>query len=103
MDDKYLQGRSSLQSVSIDDLLYELENGNFLFIQSVDDPDCEYGYSYFDGKTKRLIDGGVFNLDAGSEKEVLEEAMSWAGVTAGTTYELVEEEADLESLGFTGF
>lgn len=104
MEEKYLQGRSSLQSVSIDDELYQLENGNYLFIQSLcDDPDYEYGYYYFDGKTKRLIDGGVFNLDAGSSEEVVKEALSWCDISTETTYELVEECADLEELGFTGF
>lgn len=104
MDNKYLQGRTSLLSVSIDDNLYKLENGNFLFIQSLcDDPDYEYGYYYFDGKTKRLIDGGVFNIDAGSAKEVIEEALSWCDLSTEMTYELVEECADLEDLGFTGF
>ena len=104
MEDKYLQGRSSLQSVSIDDELYQLENGNYLFIQSLcDDPDYEYGYYYFDGKTKKLIDGGVFNLDADSSEEVVKEALSWCDISTETTYELVEECADLEELGFTGF
>ncbi len=104
MDEKYLQGRASLLSVSIDDNLYKLENGNFMFVQSLcDDPDYEYGYYYFDGKTKKLIDGGVFNLDAGDDEDVVKEAMSWCDLDTSMTFELVEECCDLESSGFTGF
>ena len=104
MEDKYLQGRASLLSVSIDDNLYKLANGNFMFVQSLcDDPDYEYGYYYFDGETKKLIDGGVFNIDAGDDEEVVREAMSWCDLNTNMEFELIEEYCDLDSLGFTGF
>lgn len=108
MDNKYLQGRSSLLSVSVEDHLYRLSNGNEIRICSMcDDPEYEYGYDYFNGETKKLIDGGVFNLDAGSEEEILREAMSWCDLNPNElTWELINEEADyggLEELGYTGF
>lgn len=108
MDNKYSQGRSSAQSVCVDDHLYRLSNGNEIRICSMcDDPEYEYGYDYFNGETKKLIDGGVFNLDAGSEEEVLREAIAWCDLNPDElTWELINEEADygeLEELGYTGF
>lgn len=108
MDKKYLQGRANLLSVSIEGDLYELSNGNIMRVYSCcDDPDYEYGYDYFDGRTKKLIDGGVFNLDAGSSEEVLEEALSWCDISAkDITYSLIDTEVDysyLEEEGYTGF
>ena len=105
MDNKYLQGRCSLLSVSIYGDLYELSNGNKILVYS-SDGDCEYGYYYFDGKTKKLIDGGEFDLDAGSSEEVLEEAMSWCSLSSKLKYSLIEEEVDtgyLEDEGYSGF
>ena len=108
MDNKYLQGRSTLQSVCIEGDLYELSNGNLIRVYSLcDDPDYEYGYDYFDGQTKKLIDGGVFNLDAGSSVEVLEEAMGWCDLDPKkVTYSLIAEDVDYEYLeeeGYSGF
>lgn len=107
MDEKYLQGRASLLSVSIDDLMYKLSNGNYIRIYSLaDDPEYEYGYDYFDS-SKKIIDGGVFNYDAGSEEEVLVEAMGWCDLNPKKIqWELISEEADtgyLEDEGFTGW
>lgn len=107
MDNKYLQGRSTLQSVSIGESMYQLSNGGYLRIYSLaDDPEYEYGYDYFDSD-KKLVDGGVFNLDAGSETEVLEEAMSWCDLKPSElSWSLIEEDADcgyLEDEGFTGW
>ena len=107
MDNKYLQGRANLLSVSIGDLMYQLSDGSYLRIYSLaDDPEYEYGYDYFDAN-KRLVDGGVFNLDAGSEEEVLLEAMSWVDIDPKKiTWSLIEEEADtgyLEDEGFLGW
>ena len=108
MDEKYQQGHASLESKVIKDHLYRLSNGNELRICSIcDDPKYKYGYYYFDGKTKKLIDGGVFNLDAHSEEEILKEAISWCDLDPDkVTGELINEEADygiLEELGYTGF
>ena len=51
---------------NIGDLMYQLSDGSYLRIySSADDPEYEYGYDYFDAN-KRMIDGGVFNLDAKS-------------------------------------
>ena len=107
MDNKYIQGRSSLQSICIDDLMYKLSNGNYMRIYSLaDDPEYEYGYDYFDS-SKKLIDGGCFNYDAGDEEEVLIEALGWVDVNPKSVeWELIEEEADtgyLEDEGFTGW
>lgn len=108
MDNKYLQGRSSLQSVCIEGDLYELSNGNVIRVYSMcDDPEYEYGYDYFDGQTKKLIDGGVFNLDAGSSQEVLEEALGWCDLDPKKiSHELIGEDIeyeDLEEMGYSGF
>ena len=106
MEERYLQGRASLQSVSIEGDLYQLSNGNIMLIFSSCD-ECEYGYYYFDGKTKKLIDGGEFDYDAGSSEEVLEEAMSWCTLdTSKITYSLIDEEVYLDQLeeeGYSGF
>ena len=90
--------------------LYRLENGNHLRIVNMcDDPDCEYGYDYFDGRTKKLIDGGVFNLEEDEEvtiDNVLKTAMEWCDVDPGSSAELIMENceySDLEDLGYTGF
>lgn len=105
MEDRYLQGRSSLLSVSIEGDLYELNNGHQILIYS-SEGDCEYGYYHFD-ENKKLIDGGEFDFDAGSSKEVLEEAMSWCDLnTQNITYSLIAQEVDtgyLEEEGYTGF
>ena len=108
MENKYLQGRSSLQSVCIEGDLYELSNGNVIRVYSMcDDPEYEYGYDYFDGHTKKLIDGGVFNLDAGNSQEVLEEALGWCDIKPeDVTWSLIGEDieySDLEEMGYTGF
>lgn len=107
MEERYLQGRSSLLSVSIYGDLYELSNGNQILIYSSCDGDCEYGYYYFDGQTKRLIDGGEFDFDAGSSEEVLEEAMGWCSLdTKNIKYSLIDEEVYLDQLeeeGYSGF
>lgn len=108
MEEKYLQGRSSLQSVSIEGDLYELSNGNKIRVYSLcDDPEYEYGYDYFNGHTKRLIDGGCFNLDAQTSEEVLREAMAWCDLdTRKVSYSLIAEDVDydyLEEEGYSGF
>ena len=90
--------------------LYRLENGNHLRIVSMcDDPDCDFGYDYFDGKTKKLIDGGVFNLDEDEEptiEAVLRAALSWCDLSTETKADLIMancEYSDLEEMGYTGF
>lgn len=109
MDKKYLQGKASLLSVNVGCRLYKISNGNELRICDMcDDPEYQYGYDYFDGKTKKLIDGGVFNYDAGTVQEVLEEAMGWCDLDPGVfTAELITDEeaeyGDLEAKGYTGF
>lgn len=108
MDNKYIQGRSTLQSVTVGSNLYKLSNGNLIRIYSCcDDPEYEYGYDYFDGSTKKLIDGGVFNHDAGSEQEVLEEALGWCDLDVNKiTWTLLQEDVeydDLEDMGYSGF
>lgn len=105
MEERYLQGRSSLLSVSIYGDLYELSNGNQILVYS-SEGDCEYGYYYFNGTTKKLIDGGEFDLDAGSSEEVLKEAMSWCDLPEDLGYSLIDEDVDTEYLeeeGYTGF
>jgi len=90
---------------------YKLSNGNYIRVYNMcDDPECDYGYDYFNGETKRLIDGGVFNLEEGQEetaKEVLETAMKWCDIdTREVTAELVSTDigySDLEEKGYTGF
>ena len=92
-----------MEFIEMDDNLYQLENGCYLFIQSLyDDEDCNYGYYYF-GPDKKLIDGGVFDLDAESEEDVIEVVLELCDLSTDLTYELVEECADLEDLGFKGF
>lgn len=108
MEDKYLQGKTSLLAVVIEGNLYELSNGNVIRVYSMcDDPEYEYGYDYFDGHTQKLIDGGVFNLDAASETEVLQEALKWCDVNPEeVTWSLIGEDieySDLEEMGYTGF
>lgn len=89
--------------MEITDSLLKLENGNYLFVQSLcDDPEYEFGYYYFDSN-KHIIDGGVFNLDCTSFDDVIKCALDWCDLSTETTYELVEESPDLESLGFVGF
>ena len=96
------------QYVCIEGDFYELSNGNKIRVYSLcDDPDYEYGYDYFDGGTKKLIDGGVFNLDASSSEEVLEEAMAWCDLDPQkVSYSLIAEDVNYDSLeeeGYSGF
>lgn len=98
---------TNLLTVSIGDLMYKLSNGNYLRIYSLaDDPECEYGYDYFDS-SKKIIDGGAFNCNAGSKEDVLVEAMGWCDLNPKTIqWKLISEEADtgyLEDEGFTGW
>lgn len=107
MDEKYSQGSACPLSVSIDDLMYQLSDGTYLRIYSLaDDPEYEYGYDHFDS-SKKLIDGGVFNLDAGSAEDILLEAMDWCDLNhKKLKWKLITEQADtgyLEDEGFTGW
>jgi len=61
--------------------LFRLANGDYVRVYSVmEDDEYDYGYDYFDGKTKKLVDGGVFcdNYFINSE-EVLEAALQIYG------------------------
>ena len=90
---------------------YQLSNGNFIRTYNMcDDPDYEFGYDYFNGETKRLIDGGVFNLEDGDTKAadtVLRLAMDWCDLdTKEVKAELKATNIgydDLEEMGFSGF
>lgn len=109
MEEERKQGGPAQQSVTIEGDLYELGNGNVIRVYSTcDDPECEYGYDYLDGHTKRLIDGGVFDLDdAGDGEEVLKEALRCCDLDPEeTTWSLIGEDVeyyDLEEMGYTGF
>lgn len=90
--------------------LYQLSNKNILRIDSsCDNPECEYIYDYFDGKTLRLIDGGVFNMEDGNNSvdAVIKEAIAWCSLDPDdVTYDIIMEDVeydDLESLGYSGF
>lgn len=108
MEEKYVQGNSSLLSIFIEGDLYKLSNGNIIRVYSMcDDPEYEYGYDYFDGHTQKLIDGGVFNTDASLSEEVLIEALSWCDLDPKKiSHELIGEDIeyeDLEEMGYSGF
>lgn len=103
-------GEKIQEGTIMDGKLYKLENGNHMRICGMcDDPDCEFGYDYFDGKTKKIIDGGVFNLDEDDERTVeavLATAISWCDLDPNIGFELEMEDceySDLEEMGFTGF
>lgn len=90
-------------------MLFKLDNGNYMRICNLlDDPEYEYGYDYFDGATKKIIDGGCFDLEsASSADDILKSALDWSDLNPYKTgYEFVTDEAeysDLEEMGFTGF
>ena len=103
-------GEKIREGTIMDGRFYKLENGNYMRICGMcDDPECEFGYDYFDGKTKRIIDGGVFNLDEDDERTVemvLKTALEWCDLDPNTGSELEMEDceySDLEEMGFTGF
>lgn len=91
--------------------LYKLRNGDYIRISSTfaDEDDYNYEYDYFDGKTKRLLDGGVFyDRDSINSEEVLETALQIWGCDPEDieTAEFIDENVeydDLERLGFSGF
>lgn len=95
----------------IQNLLFELSNGNFLRVNDmVDDDEFAYGYDYFDGETKRVIDSGVFNLPEGleeTEDNIVEEAMRRRDLNPEVIgRSLIQENveySDLEEMGFSGF
>ena len=95
--------------LDVDNRLYVLSNGKVIRIcNMIEEPDCDYGYDYFDGETKRLIDGGVFNAEGAEDADdVLAAALRICDVDPDSvTWELVSAEADydlLEEMGFTGF
>ena len=108
MANKNLQNSSAAMPAFIEGDFYELSNGNKIRIYSpCDDPEYEYGYDYFNGHTKRLIDGGCFNLGAQTSEEVLREAMAWCDLdTQKVSYSLIAEDVDydyLEEEGYSGF
>lgn len=107
MDKKYYDGKASLLTISAGSNLYQLSNGKLLRVYDCDDEDCEYGYDYLDPDTKRLIDGGVFNVDAGDLDTVVKEAINWCDLNpAEVTYEIMQydvEYDDLEEMGYSGF
>lgn len=108
MDKKYLQGKVSLLTISAGSNLYQLSNGKLLRVYDMcDDPEYEYGYDYLDPDTKKLIDGGVFNVDAGDLDTVVKEAMNWCDLNPEkVTYEIMQydvEYDDLEEMGYSGF
>ena len=91
------------------DLMYKLSNGCYMRIYMVEsDPDCEYGFEYYDD-SKALVDGGEFNTTSESPEpeEVLTEAMWWVDLDPTTiSTELISEDAGyfyLEDNGFTGW
>lgn len=99
--------------------LYELSNGNVLRVYSMcDDPEYEFGYDYFNGTTKKMIDGGVFNIelsDTGgtswdtevTENAVVDAAMHWCGLNPSEVNRSLIgidiEYSDLEDDGYSGF
>lgn len=87
--------------------LYKLSNKNILRVYDMcDDPEYPYGYDYFDGKTKELIDGGVFAVH-GEAEEIVKEAIRWCDLNPDeVTYKLIAEDVeydDLEEMGYSGF
>lgn len=87
--------------------LYRLSNGNMLRVYDMcDDPEYPYGYDYFDGETKELIDGGVFAVH-GDVDAIVKEAIRWCDLDpAEVEYELIGKEIeyeDLEEMGYSGF
>lgn len=90
--------------------LYKLSNGNILRVCNMcDDPECEYGYDYFDCKTLKLIDGGMFNIDEPTEDigVIVREAISWCSLDPDEIkWDLIMEDigyGELEDLGYSGF
>lgn len=87
--------------------LYGLANGDYVRIYSVmNDDECNYGYDYFSGCFKLLIDGGVFrDNDSTNSEEVLETALNICGCEEREYTLLGEgvEYGDLEEMGFSGF
>lgn len=62
----------------IGEKLYQLDNGNYLFVQ--DSSDGGYDYTYLDGKTRSGIDGGVIEDTLTSDGEVLAVILSGLGL-----------------------
>ena len=87
--------------------LYQLANGDYVRIYSVmEDDECNYGYDYFSGCFKLLIDGGVFRDDDSiNSEQVLETALDVCGCEEREYTFIGEgvEYADLEEMGFSGF
>lgn len=94
----------------MDGKLFKLSNGNVLRVCSMcDDPEYEFGYDYFDGKTRFIIDGGVFNMEDGADDEeaIVDEAIRWCDLDPKmVTRKLIKDDCgydDLEEMGYAGF
>ena len=85
--------------------LYKLSNGNYITVGEMSASSL-YSYNYWDGKTKKLIDGGVFECESDDREDILAEALSWCDLPADIGWKLVEEYVEydvLERMGFSGF
>lgn len=88
--------------------LYVLPDKHCIRIyNTLDDPDCPYGYDHF-GPDRALIDGGVFGLvgEPTCPEDVLKFALGHCDYPDNTTFYRLDDGSgpiDLEELGFTGF
>ena len=88
--------------------LYALPDKRFIRIyESLDDPECGYGYDLF-GADHALIDGGVFEPDKEPTcvEDILKEALDICDIPTDVSAFRLDDGSgpiDLEGLGFTGF
>lgn len=88
--------------------LYALPDKHYVRIyDTLDDPDCPYGYDLF-GEDRALIDGGVFEPDGEPTcpEDVLREALRICDYPEDTPAFRLDDGSgpiDLEEFGFTDF
>lgn len=88
----------------IDGDLYQLEGGDYIRIYSLceEEDECNYGYDYFDGRTKMLRDGGIFHSDGVNSEEILREVMYTCDVEE-ESFSLIGENMEYDDLAEEGF
>jgi len=65
--------------MGIGEQLFELSNGNYIFVQ--DYSEGGYDFEYIDGDTRLGIDGGVLEDECNSDEEVMTKIMDELGLS----------------------
>lgn len=93
--------KNTIELLQMDEI-YELSNGNHLYIQN--SQEGGFSYDYFDGETLKLIDGGYIGTGEERKKEtVIKKCLEICGLPEDTAYSLICVNPDLEEEGYTGY